>query len=200
MNKITAAITAVGGYVPDYVLTNKVLETLVDTNEEWILSRTGIKERRILKEEGKATSYLAIKAAQEAGLDLVEISPQAKPPVCKIMDFGKYKYELKKKAHEVKKKQKTVVLKEIKLRPAISSGDLDIKIKQIKAFLEEGHKVKISITFRGREIVHSSIGRQIMNKILTIVGDIAKIDIAPKFEGNTILTFLSFAKALPTKE
>ena len=169
-----------------------------------INNKINAKEVRLIDQNanmiGVVTFFEAIKAAQEAGLDLVEISPQAKPPVCKIMDFGKYKYELKKKAHEVKKKQKTVVLKEIKLRPAISSGDLDIKIKQIKAFLEEGHKVKISITFRGREIVHSSIGRQIMNKILTIVGDIAKIDIAPKFEGNTILTFLSFAKALPTKE
>ncbi len=138
----------------------------------------------------------ALKASQEVGLDLVEISPQAKPPVCKIMDFGKYKYELKKKAHEVKKKQKTVMLKEIKLRPAISSGDLDIKIKQIKAFLEEGHKVKISITFRGREIVHSSIGREMMSKILASVEELAKIDTPPKFEGNTILTLLSAAKSI----
>lgn len=169
-----------------------------------INNKINSKEVRLIDQNsnmiGVVSLFEAIKAAQQAGLDLVEISPQANPPVCKILDFGKYKYELKKKAHEVKKKHKVVVLKEIKLRPAISSGDLDIKIKQIKSFLEEGNKVKVSITFRGREIVHSVIGKEMMNKILNSVEELAKIDTPPKFEGNTMLTLLSAAKSIPIKE
>lgn len=133
----------------------------------------------------------ALKAASDANLDLVEVDPTSSPPVCKLMDFGRYKYELKKKSSEQKKKQKTIMLKEIKIRPNISGGDLDIKIKYIKNFLLEGHKVKVSVNFRGREIVHNSIGKDIMTKILHQVEELAKIDMEPKLEGNNMMMMLS---------
>jgi len=107
------------------------------------------------------------------------------------MDFGKYKYELKKKSSEQKKKQKTIMLKEIKIRPNISGGDLDIKTKHIKSFLLDGHKVKVAITFRGREIIHNAIGKDIMSKILANVEELAKIDMEPRLEGNNMTMMLS---------
>src|SRR3974390_3444456 len=102
----------------------------------------------------------ALARAQELGLDLVEVSPMAKPPVCKIMDYGKFKYEAKKKANEAKKKQVVVKLKEIKLRPRTEEHDYDVKLRQAREFLEEGHKVKVTIVFRGREIAHREIGQK----------------------------------------
>ena len=133
----------------------------------------------------------ALKVASDASLDLVEVAPNSSPPVCKLMDFGRYKYELKKKSSEQKKKQKTIMLKEIKIRPNIGDGDLDIKIKYIKNFFLEGHKVKVSVNFRGREIVHNSIGKDIMTKILKEVEELAKIDMEPKLEGNNMTMMLS---------
>lgn len=140
---------------------------------------------------GVLTIFEALKIAAEAKLDLVEVAPLSSPPVCKLMDFGKYKYELKKKSSELKKKQKTVMLKEIKIRPNISGGDLDIKIKYIKNFLTEGHKVKVAITFRGREIIHNAIGKDIMNKILNEAQDLMKVDMEPRLEGNNMTMMLS---------
>lgn len=132
----------------------------------------------------------ALYAAAQAGLDLVEISPQAEPPVCKIMDFGKYKYESKKRLQESRKKQKVVSVKEIKFRPNIGSGDFEIKLRNIKKFLEDGDKVRVSMWFRGREIVHNELGKALFPKIIEAVADISKVELEPKMEGKQILMIL----------
>ncbi len=132
----------------------------------------------------------AIRKAQSLGMDLVEMSPEPTPPVCKMLDFGKFKYEAKKKKQLAKKKQKTVELKEIKLRPNIGDNDLQIKIKHIRKFLEEGHKVKITVRFRGREITHNELGIQLAQKILENIEDIGKGEVEPKIEGRQVLMIL----------
>lgn len=132
----------------------------------------------------------ALAAASQASLDLVEISPQAEPPVCKIMDFGKYKYESKKRLQESRKKQKVVSVKEIKFRPNIGQGDFEVKMRSIKKFIESGDKVRISMWFRGREIVHSEIGMSLFEKITTSLEDIAKVELEPKMEGKQVLMIL----------
>lgn len=133
----------------------------------------------------------ALRKAQSAGYDLVEIVPNAKPPVCKIMDYGKYKYEAQKKAHEARKKQKVVVLKEIKIRPNIDKHDLGIKLKSAKSFLEEGDKVKFSMRFRGREISHKEIGLQVIEQVKTTLADDSRIEQEPKFEGMQVIMILA---------
>lgn len=132
----------------------------------------------------------ALQAAQEAGLDLVEVSPQAEPPVCKILDYGKFKYEQQKKKHEAKKKQKVIELKEIKIRPSIDTHDLDVKIKKIREFIAEGDKVKISIRFRGREMSHRDIGDRLMVHIQESVQDCAKAEAYPRMEGSQLTVTL----------
>lgn len=132
----------------------------------------------------------ALAAALQANLDLVEISPQAEPPVCKIMDFGKYKYESKKRVQESRKKQKVVSVKEIKFRPNIGQGDFEVKMRSIKKFIEAGDKVRISMWFRGREIVHSEIGMSLFEKVTSTLEDIAKVELAPRMEGKQVLMIL----------
>jgi translation initiation factor IF-3 len=124
--------------------------------------------------------------AKERKLDLVEISANAEPPVCKILDFGKYKYELRKKSHESKKKQKTVEIKEIKLRPNIAIGDFNVKLNNAKRFIGDGNKVKVTLFFKGREIVHEDVGRSVIEKFKTEVFDFAKIELDVKKEGKNI--------------
>lgn len=124
--------------------------------------------------------------AEKAGLDLVEISPNAVPPVCKILDYGKYRYEIQKKAHDARKKQKVVVVKEIKLRPMIDKHDLEIKIRNTKSFLEEGDKVRITLRFRGREMDHSELGMKVINQVQAALADHAKIEQYPRIEGKQI--------------
>ncbi len=125
----------------------------------------------------------ALKKAEEFGLDLVEISPMARPPVCKIMDHGKYKYDIAKKEHEAKKHQAVIKLKEIRLRPATDEHDLMTKVKHIKRFLEEGDKVKVTVQFRGREMAHQEIGRKMMDRITTELGTLAVPEQRSKMEG-----------------
>lgn len=127
-----------------------------------------------------------ISLAEKAGLDLVEISPTASPPVCKILDYGKYRYEIQKKAHEARKKQKVVVVKEIKLRPMIDKHDLDIKMRNTLSFLEEGDKVRITLRFRGREMDHSEIGMKVINQVQAALAEHAKIEQSPRIEGKQI--------------
>lgn len=128
----------------------------------------------------------ALRLAEQAGLDLVEISPAASPPVCKILDFGKYRYEMQKKAHEARKKQKVIQIKEIKLRPTIDKHDLDIKIRNTIGFLEEGDKVRIMLRFRGREMDHMEIGMQVIERVQAALLDHAKIEQPPRTEGKQI--------------
>lgn len=135
---------------------------------------------------GVISTIEALRIADEYGLDLVEISPNAEPPVCKIMDYGKYKYELQKKSQESKKKQVTVALKEIKLRPNTDVHDLEFKTKHVRRFLENKDKAKISIQFRGREMMHADRARETMKKIIEAVKDLGEPEKAPVMEGRTM--------------
>ncbi len=128
-----------------------------------------------------------IRMAEAAGLDLVEISPTAKPPVCKVLDYGKYKYEAQKKAHDARKKQKVIQIKEIKLRPTIDKHDLEIKIRNVLGFLDEGDKVRITLRFRGREMDHSEVGMKILEKVQEALKDHSKIENSPRIEGKQIV-------------
>ena len=132
----------------------------------------------------------AIETAKEEGLDLIEISPNANPPVCKVMDMGKYKYDLQKKANLAKKKQKTVLLKEIKLRPGTETHDYNFKIKNAKKFITKGDKVKFTVKFKGREMQHTELGKELMQRIIEETKDIAKIESQPKFEGKQMVMII----------
>ena len=132
--------------------------------------------------------------ATEVGLDLVEISPNAEPPVCKIMDFGKYKYEQQKKESEARKKQKTIEVKEIKFRPNTDRHDYEVKMRSVTKFLDNGDKVKITMRFRGREMAHQELGRQLLERVSDDTKAIGKIDSIPKLEGRQIVMLIN-----PTK-
>ena len=132
----------------------------------------------------------AIEKAKEEGLDLIEISPNTNPPVCKIMDMGKYKYDLQKKANLAKKKQKTVSLKEIKLRPGTEAHDYNFKIKNAKKFITKGDKVKFTVKFKGREMQHTELGKDLMNRIIEETKDVAKVESKPKFEGRQMVMII----------
>jgi translation initiation factor IF-3 len=146
---------------------------------------------RLIDDNGEMLGVVPLSAAldkaQVAGLDLVEISPNAEPPVCKIMDFGRYKYQEKKKIHDARKKQKVVALKEIKLRPTIGDHDLQIKIKSMNSFIQHGDKVKITLKFKGREITHQEFGFAVFEKIKLQLIEEAKIEFEPKMEGNQLM-------------
>jgi translation initiation factor IF-3 len=129
----------------------------------------------------------AISMAKEQGLDLIEIAPNAKPPVCKIIDMGKFKYDAQKKANVAKKKQKIVLLKEIKMRPVTETHDYDFKVKNAKKFIGKGDKVKFTIRFKGRELQHSFLGRELMDKIKVDMQDIGKVELHPKFDGKQMI-------------
>ena len=132
----------------------------------------------------------AIQQARDEGLDLIEISPNANPPVCKIMDMGKYKYDLQKKANQAKKKQKVVSLKEIKLRPGTEIHDYNFKIKNAKKFITKGDKVKFTVKFKGREMQHVELGKNLMKRIIEDTKDIGKVETHPKFEGRQMIMII----------
>ena len=132
----------------------------------------------------------AIQLARDEGLDLIEISPNANPPVCKIMDMGKYKYDLQKKANQAKKKQKVVSLKEIKLRPGTEIHDYSFKIKNAKKFITKGDKVKFTVRFKGREMQHVELGKDLMKRIIEDTKDIGKVETHPKFEGRQMIMII----------
>ena len=132
----------------------------------------------------------AIQMAKDEGLDLIEISPNANPPVCKIMDMGKYKYDLQKKANQAKKKQKIVSLKEIKLRPGTEIHDYNFKIKNAKKFISKGDKVKFTVKFKGREMQHVELGKDLMKRIIDDTKDIGKVETHPKFEGRQMIMII----------
>ena len=133
----------------------------------------------------------ALDRAGEAGLDLVEISPNAEPPVCKILDYGKYKFQAQKKAAEARKKQKTVEIKEIKMRPNIDTHDYDVKMRSMKRFFEEGDKVKVTLRFRGREMAHQELGLALLHRVREQVGEMAKVEAEPKLEGRQMVMVLA---------
>ena len=132
---------------------------------------------------GVVSLHQGLQMAYEAGLDLVEVSPNASPPVCKLLEFGKYKYELQKKQNEQRKKQKVIQVKEIKMRPGIDDHDYDVKKRAMLRFLEEGDKVKITLRFRGREMVHQELGAQVLDRVKADLGELAKVEAQPRMEG-----------------
>jgi len=133
----------------------------------------------------------ALIRAYDVGLDLVEISPGAVPPVCKILDFGKYKYEQQKKANEARKKQKVVEIKEVKVRPNIDDHDYDVKMRQMKGFIEEGDKVKVTLRFRGREMAHQDLGAKVLEKIRTELAETTKVEQFPRLENRQMIMVLA---------
>ena len=132
----------------------------------------------------------ALKLAEDSGLDLVEVSPNSDPPVCKILDYGKYKYEAQKKASIARKKQKVIEVKEIKLRPNIDDHDYDIKMKSINRFLDEGDKVKVTLRFRGREMAHHELGFTVLDRVKEDTSELCKIEVFPKLEGRQMVMIL----------
>ena len=133
----------------------------------------------------------ALQRAMEAGLDLVEVSPGADPPVCKILDFGKYKYEEQKRKNEARKKQKVIEVKEIKLRPGIDDHDYDVKMRSMKSFIDEGDKVKVTMRFRGRELAHQELGMNVLMRVKGVLDELAKIEQYPRMEGRQMTMVMS---------
>ena len=136
---------------------------------------------------GTLNTHEAIKIAKEEGLDLIEIAPNANPPVCKIIDMGKFKYEAQKKANKAKKRQKKIELKEIKLRPVTEVHDYNFKLKNAQKFLSKGDKVKFTIRFKGRELMHSNLGNDLMNRIQEDIKSVGKVEMSPKFDGKQMI-------------
>ena len=157
-------------------------------------NRISSPEVQVIASDGENLGTLntneAISIAKNQGLDLIEIAPNANPPVCKIMDIGKYKYDLQKKANQAKKKQKVVSLKEIKLRPGTEIHDYNFKIKNAKKFISKGNKVKFTVKFKGREMQHTNLGKELMDKIIEETKDVAKVESKPKFEGRQMVMII----------
>ncbi|MCC6276530.1 MAG: translation initiation factor IF-3 [Oligoflexia bacterium] len=153
---------------------------------------------RVIDDEGKMLGLFqvpdAVRMAYDKGLDLIEVAPDANPPTCKMMDFGKYKYELKKKAAESKKKQTVITIKEVQFRPNTDQHDVEYKTRHIQEFLQEGHKARVIVTFRGREVSHSELGRALLDKIIATLGDSCVIEQNPTFEGKKLIMLLGPGK------
>lgn len=158
-----------------------------------------VREVRLIDENGDNVGVVATRDAIErafgVGLDLVEVSPGANPPVCKIMDLGKYKYELQKKKNEAKKKQKTIEVKELKFRPNIDEHDYQVKMKAMHKFIDEGDKVKVTLRFRGREMAHQELGLEVLNRVRDEMVEKAKVEQRPSMEGRQMVMVLAPAKS-----
>ena len=150
---------------------------------------------RLIGENGENLGVLsreeALERAENVGLDLVEIAPQSDPPVCKILDYGKYKYVAQKKRAEARKKQKTIDVKEIKMRPSIDSHDYDVKMRSMQRFLGEGDKVKVTLRFRGREMMHQDLGMKVLDRVRGDLEEIAKVEQFPRIEGRQMTMVIS---------
>jgi len=153
------------------------------------------REVRLIDEAGQNVGVVskldAMERATQAGLDLVEISPDAQPPVCKILDYGKFKYQEQKKAAEARKNQKIVEIKEIKMRPGIDDHDYDVKMRSMQRFFEEGDKVKVTLRFRGREMAHQHLGMEVLKRVETDTEQLAKVESEPRFEGKQMVMVLA---------
>ena len=159
---------------------------------------------RVIKPDGDHVGVISVEEAlvlaEEMELDLVEVSPLSDPPVCRIMDYGKFKYEQSKRAHEAKKKQTIIHLKEVKFRPKTEAHDLRFKVRHIRRFLEGGDKVKVTVFFRGREIVHADLGRRLLNRVIEEISDIANVEQGSRFEGRTMMIIVAPKKGSPQEE
>lgn len=154
-----------------------------------------IREVRVTSATGEQLGIMptreALRMAEEQHLDLVEVAPKAKPPVCRIMDFGKYRYEQQKREKEAKKKQKIISIKEVKLRPNIEQHDFDVKVKNAVRFVQEGNKVKVTIMFRGRELSHPELGREVLSRVAETLGDTVSVERGAKLEGKNMTMILA---------
>ncbi len=193
MGEKSIHIEGIGG--ADIARPRQTTRPPVKSDKTNINTRIKAREVRLIGPDGSQVGITpiqkALEAAAEAGLDLVEISPNANPPVCKIMDYGRFKYEVTKKQQEAKKKQSVVQIKEIKVRPKTGEHDLQVKIGHIKRFIEKKDKVKITVIFRGREITLSDSGKELLVKIATETSEFALVEQSPKFEGRTMTMILS---------
>ena len=155
----------------------------------------GVREVQLIDQDGQNRGALpfldALHIAEEAGLDLVEIAPNSTPPVCKLLDYGKYRFNEQKKQAEARKKQKTVEVKEIKLRPGIDKHDYEVKMKAVQRFFEEGDKVKVTLRFRGREMAHQDIGLRLLERVKSETSDVAKVESEPQLEGRQMVMVLA---------
>ena len=155
----------------------------------------GVREVQLIDDTGQNRGVVpffdALKVAEDAGLDLVEISPNATPPVCKILDYGKFKYEEQKKKNEARKKQKIIEVKEIKLRPSIDDHDYEVKMRAMNKFIEEGDKVKVTMRFRGRELAHQDIGMNVLIRVRDDLDAIAKVEQMPRMEGRQMVMVMA---------
>jgi translation initiation factor IF-3 len=155
----------------------------------------GVREVQLIDQDGQNRGVVAffdaMAIAEEAGLDLVEIAPNSTPPVCKLLDYGKYRFLEQKKASEARKKQKTVEVKEIKLRPGIDKHDYDVKMKAVQRFFEEGDKVKVTLRFRGREMAHQDIGYRLLERVKAETAEVAKVESEPQLEGRQMIMILA---------
>jgi translation initiation factor IF-3 len=157
-----------------------------------------VPEVRLIDDAGEMLGVVTLRdamtRAEDAGLDLVEVSPTAQPPVCKILDYGKFKYEAQKKANAARKKQRVIEVKEIKMRPSIDDNDYNIKMRKIFSFLEEGDKVKVTMRFRGRELAHQDIAMRVLTRVRDQVGELAKIEQFPRMEGRQMVMVMAPSK------
>lgn len=155
----------------------------------------GVREVQLIDQEGQNRGVVAffdaLRMAEESGLDLVEIAPNSEPPVCKLLDYGKFRFDQQKKASEARKKQKTVEVKEVKLRPAIDKHDYDTKMKNVRRFFEEGDKVKITLRFRGREMAHQGLGLKLLERVKEETQEFAKVEVEPQLEGRQMIMILA---------
>lgn len=154
-----------------------------------------VRSIRLVGADGEMIGVVSLREglvmAEEAGLDLVEVSPNADPPVCKILDFGKFKYESQKKKNEARKKQKVIEIKEVKLRPNIDDNDYGVKMRMMRKFIEEGDKVKVTLRFRGRELAHQDIGARVLERVRTDLDDLGKVEQMPKMEGRQMVMVIA---------
>ena len=163
-----------------------------------------VSEVRLIDADGAQAGVVAtedaLASAKDAGLDLVEVSPQARPPVCKILDYGKFRFEQEKRIKESKRKQKLIKLKEIRMQPKIEKHDLEFKARHVRQFLEEGNKVKVTVRFRGRELAHLDIGREVLKRIIIVLDDAAVVERRPQMEGKFMSMFLTPGPGARRKE
>jgi len=182
---------------PDFVRIEESL-TIAQEKKQRVNEEITASEVRLIDAEGEQAGIVSIRAAlemaDESGLDLVEIAPLAKPPVCRIMDFGKFKYQTAKKAHEAKLKQKQVQVKEVKLRPRTDENDYQIKLRNLRRFLEDGDKVKVTLRFRGREMAHQEFGMRQLERIKADLEELASVEQMPKMEGRQMVMVVAPSK------
>lgn len=185
--------TGLNGFRPVF---SSLIQEKVPINDKLRVNRQiRISPVRVITPDGEQAGIIpierAMEMAEELGLDLVEVAPMARPPVCRIMDYGKYKYEEQRQAREARKRQHHVQIKEVKMRPGIEDHDFEFKTRHARRFLEEGNKVKLTMMFRGRQMAHPEFGRQVLDRVSTMLQDVSKVEQHPQLEGRSMVMVLA---------